>query len=71
MLEEHEESLAMQTKRKMGARGQADEGGGHRYSPRLYSGYTAQGPSEVDLCSHNEPAYSSVALKQKGGKQDV
>ncbi|MGD2064982.1 MAG: hypothetical protein PVI95_00830 [Dehalococcoidia bacterium] len=28
-------------------------------------------PSEVDLCSHNEPAYSSVALKQKGGKQDV
>lgn len=34
-------------------------------------GILLSGPSEVDLCSHNESAYSSVALKQKGGKQDV
>lgn len=70
MFEEHEQALARQTKGEMRAPGQADEGNEHRYSPRLCSGCITQGPSQVDLCSHNELANSSVALKQKGGKQD-
>jgi hypothetical protein len=42
MLEEHEQALATQTKGKMRAPGQADEGNEHRYSPRLCAGCIAQ-----------------------------
>ena len=68
MLEEHEKSLATQAKRKMSVSGRADEGKDAAVRHGCIPGVLLKGLSQVDLCSHNELAYSSVALKQKGGK---